>query len=150
MRGTTGTLPPRYRAHPTADPEPTIDPRSRAGPASSADQRPVVDPTAAVDPEPTVPTVPAVASAPHLLGLRVHALVVAELDHVAVGIGERADVADRIGHVARRPRQAPIGLAAAGDIVDLLAAGHLEADVGERGHHRMGPRRLVAEEADQH
>ena len=53
--------------------------------------------------------------APDLLRLLVHALVVGELDHVAVGIGERADVADRVGICVRRPRQAALCLAARGD-----------------------------------
>src|SRR5690606_26975034 len=61
-----------------------------------------------------------------------HLLVVGDLDDVAVGVLERADVADRVGHVARLPVQAPQLAGALRHRVHVAALGHLDADVRER------------------
>src|SRR3954468_19463229 len=90
------------------------------------------------------------AATPDLLHGRVDTLVVGELDHVAVGIGERADVADRWRHLRGWPRQASLRLASLGDVIDLGAAGDLDTYMGEGRHRRLRALGLVADEADEH
>ena len=74
------------------------------------------------------------AVAPLLADRVEHLLVVADLDDVAVRVLERADVADdrAFTYCGSQCRQ-PSSRAFAGDRVDVLAAGHLDADVRERG-----------------
>ena len=87
---------------------------------------------------------------PDFHGLVVHALVVGDLDDVAVGIGHRADVADRVGHVGGLPHEATFGFAHRGDAFDLGARRHFDADVRERRHDRLRALVLISEEAHQH
>ena len=69
---------------------------------------------------------------PDLADFFVHALVVGELDHVAVGISEHADVADRVRHLRRRHAEAACRCRPSGDRIDTLAIGELDAQVVER------------------
>ena len=69
-----------------------------------------------------------------LAGLGVDALVVGELDEVAVGVAEHADVPDGGGQVRRAPspgcrRRSP----RRGDLVDVAALGQLDAEVRRTG-----------------
>lgn len=65
----------------------------------------------------------------HRLRARPKRLAIAELDIIARRITQPAVIADRVGLVARGPDQAARGLGLGGNGIDLLAAGHGEAEV---------------------
>lgn len=65
----------------------------------------------------------------HRLRARAKWLAIAELDIVTGWVTESAVIADRVGLVTRGPDQATRSLSLGGNGIDLLAAGHGEAEV---------------------
>lgn len=67
----------------------------------------------------------------------VDALVMAELDDIAVGIAKHAHVTDRLGKVDRFPFETTSGGGLGGNGIDIGALGQLDTEVRERKELRM-------------